>query len=239
MDVGIGSIIKTSLIDYPGKISSVVFFQGCNFRCGFCYNVDVVFPDRFVEPLPADDFFGFLKTRKGLIDGVVLLGGEPLLQPDIDLFAKKVKEMGFLVKLDTNGSKSEVMSRLLRHDLVDYVAMDVKAPLNYESYYKATKCSEQDFEGVRHSLRLLLRGNVDYELRTTMVPELVKLTDAADIAGQIKGAKHYVLQGFFAGAPSYIDLHFSHIRPYLRVDLEKAKKDIEALGVVDRVSVRV
>ena len=133
MEVGIGSIIKTSLIDYPGKVSSVVFFQGCNFRCGYCYNVDVVFPERFSKPTPPEEFFEFLETRKGLVDAAVLLGGEPLLQPDLDRFAKKVKDMGFLVKLDTNGSKSNVMRRLIRRGLVDFVAMDVKAPL--EKYH--------------------------------------------------------------------------------------------------------
>ena len=239
MEVGIGSLIKTSLIDYPGKISSVVFFQGCNFRCGYCYNVDVVLPEQFANPIPPGKVFEFLESRKGLVDGVVLLGGEPLLQPDIDKFARKVKDMGFLVKLDTNGSKSEVMSKLIRRGLADYVAMDVKAPLDYESYYRVTKCSEKDFEGVRRSIKSLLKGKVGYEFRTTVVPGVVTPDDALEIAGQIKGAKKYLLQGFFANAPSYVDLQFSHLRPYLKSDLEKAAAKIRGLGTVGEVSVKV
>jgi pyruvate formate lyase activating enzyme len=238
MNVRIGAVIKTSLIDFPGKISSVVFFQGCNFRCGYCYNIDVVIPDRFSQPLPVEDFFTFLGTRKGLIDGVVLLGGEPLIQPGIMDFAKKVKAEGFAVKLDTNGSRISVMKEMISKKLVDFVSMDVKAPLDYSSYYKVCGCSEADFQNVLESIALLKKGKVDYEFRTTLAPNLVGFDSVREIAGQLKGAKKYVIQNFFAGAPSYIDLRFSDIRPYYQGEVEALADEIRQTEVFEKVAFR-
>ncbi len=238
MEVKIGSIIKTSLIDFPGKISTTIFFQGCNFRCGYCYNVDVVLPDRFSKPISTADFFSFLETRKGLVDGVTLLGGEPLLQPDIIEFVKKVKEKGFLVKLDTQGSRFEKLKELVDKGLIDYIAMDVKAPLDFESYYLVCKLSEKDFDDVKKSIDFIKKSKVPYEFRTTLAPKLITFDMVREIAEQLKGAKKYILQGFFSRAPSYIDIRFNDIRPYYKNEMELLRKEIEDKGFFEEILLR-
>jgi len=238
MNVRIGGIIKTSLIDFPGRVSSVLFFQGCNFRCPYCYNVDVVLPERFTEPIPVKDVLSFLEKRKGLVDGVVLLGGEPLLQLDIVKFARTVKEMGFAVKLDTNGSKFEKLKEMVEKGAVDYVAMDVKAPLDFQDYHRVTNCSKKDFESVVKSVNFLINSDIDYELRTTLAPGLVEAQDILKIAGQIRGAKRYVIQNFFSQAPEYIDNSFKGRKSFPPWELEKLKEEIERNGEIKEVLVR-
>ncbi|MDP2930763.1 MAG: anaerobic ribonucleoside-triphosphate reductase activating protein [bacterium] len=127
----IAGLQKTTLIDYPAKIACTVFLAGCNFRCPWCYSSELVLPEKIKKQsqISARDFFKFLKGKKGLLDGIVLCGGEPSLNKDLPVFIKKIKKMGFLVKLDTNGSNPEMLKRLIKQKLVDYVAMDIKAPL--------------------------------------------------------------------------------------------------------------
>ncbi len=226
MNVRIGGIIKTSLIDFPGRVSSVLFFQGCNFRCGYCYNTDLVFPEKFKETISVDEVLNFLEKRKGLVDGVVLLGGEPTLQPDLLEFARAVKDMGFLVKLDTNGSRFERMREMVESGLVDYIAMDVKAPLNYEDYHRVTRCSKLDFEGVVKSVNYLIGSGVDYEFRTTMAPGLVEPDLILRIAEDIRGAKRYVIQNFFSQAPEYVDSRFKGLKSFPPWELEKLRENV-------------
>lgn len=184
---------KMTLLDYPGKVSCTVFFDGCNFRCPFCHNAELLgagFP-----PLMDDtELLAFLEKRKGLLDGVCLTGGEPLLQKNLPELMRKIKAMGYCVKLDTNGSFPQLLSELIDHDLVDYVAMDIK---NSPDRYAETVGREQlDLESVKESVTLLLQGKVDYEFRTTVVSQLHDADSFLGIGKWIQGARRYFLQCF-------------------------------------------
>ena len=160
---------KMTLLDFPGKIACTVFLGGCNFRCPFCHNSELFTgkPEKLMEN---EEFFAFLKTRKGLLDGVCVSGGEPTLYKDLPAFLAKIKELGFLVKLDTNGYRPEVVKELVEKNLVDYIAMDVK---NSPAMYAQTVGLEtMDLAPIEETLRFLIDGNVDYELRTTLVSQL-------------------------------------------------------------------
>lgn len=160
---------KMTLLDFPGKVACTVFLGGCNFRCPFCHNSELFMgkPEKLMDN---EEFFKFLSTRKGLLDGVCVSGGEPTLYKDLPEFMAKIKEMGFLVKLDTNGSRPEIVKQLVAEGLVDYIAMDVK---NSPAMYARTVGLEtMDLAPVEESLRFLIDGNVDYELRTTLVSQL-------------------------------------------------------------------
>jgi len=184
---------KFSLIDYPGKISAIIFTQGCNFRCPYCHNPELVNPKLFTDTLDEDSILSSLRKRFGKLDGVVITGGEPLLQHNLIEFVEKVKEMGYLVKLDTNGSYPENLERLLAKNLIDYIAMDVKAPFEkYCDIVRVNVCTEKIME----SITIILNSNIDYEFRTTVVKALLTKDDLICIAKLIRGAKRYVLQKF-------------------------------------------
>lgn len=185
----IGGIQKTSLLDFPDKISAIVFTQGCNFRCGYCHNPELIVLKN--ELLSCEEFFEFLKTRKGKLDGVVITGGEPCLQNDLIDFIKQVKSMGFLVKLDTNGTMPEVLKSALSY--VDYVAMDIKAPIEKYSDIVRVKINPNK---IRESISLIVNSGVDYEFRTTVVKSQLSYEDFGKIGELIKGAKRYYLQKF-------------------------------------------
>lgn len=184
---------KFSLIDYPGKISAIIFTQGCNFRCPYCHNPELVNSKLFTEILDEESILSFLKKRFGKLDGVVITGGEPLLQSDLIEFVNEIKKIGYFVKLDTNGSYPEILERLLTENLIDYVAMDIKAPLEKYSDIAQVNIST---EKIMKSIVMLLNSNIDYEFRTTVVKPLLTEEDLISIAKLIKGAKRYVLQKF-------------------------------------------
>ena len=165
----ISGLQKMTLLDYPGKVACTVFLQGCNFRCPFCHNSDLL--DGNAEPfMTMEEFLDFLKKRKGLLDAVCVSGGEPTLQKDLPELLKGIKALGFSVKLDTNGSRPDILKKLVKDGLVDYVAMDVKnSPARYGETIGLTK---PDMASIEESLRFLIEGNVAYELRTTVVAEL-------------------------------------------------------------------
>lgn len=160
---------KMTLLDFPGKIACTVFLGGCNFRCPFCHNSELFMgkPEKLMED---EEFFAFLKSRKGLLDGVCVSGGEPTLYKDLPVFLEKIKEMGFLVKLDTNGYRPQVLKDLVENKLVDYVAMDVKN--SPATYGQTVGLEKMDLAAIEESLRFLIGGSVDYELRTTLVKPL-------------------------------------------------------------------
>lgn len=187
----IGGIQKTSLLDYPDKISAIVFTQSCNFNCGYCHNPELLNSKKDIYS--TDVFFEFLEKRKGKLDGVVITGGEATLQADLIPFIKEVKSLGFAVKLDTNGYKPEVLEEALK--LVDYVAMDIKAPL--EKYSQITK-GEIDTTKIKKSIELIMKSGIDYEFRTTVLKSQLNFKDFEEIAELIKGAKRYYLQKFEA-----------------------------------------
>ena len=190
---------KMTLLDYPGKIACTVFLGGCNFRCPFCHNSELFMgkPEKLMED---EEFFKFLQSRKGLLDGVCVSGGEPTLYKDLPAFIARIKEMGYLVKLDTNGSRPEVVKKLVEENLVDYIAMDVK---NSPAMYAQTVGLEtMDLAPIEESLRLLIDGNVDYELRTTLVSQLHSAASIHDMGQWLvsivtgKKPKRLFLQSF-------------------------------------------
>lgn len=184
--------LKTSLIDYPGHISCVVFTQGCNLRCTYCQNPELVEAKEKFKGMPEETFFDFLNERKKILEGVVITGGEPTLQKDLEEFIKKIKKLGFKVKLDTNGCKPEVIKDLINEKLLDYIAMDVKAPL--EKYSEIT-ASKIDTKKIRESIEFIKKSGIGYEFRTTAYPELTD-ADFEEIGKLINGAEHYYLQQF-------------------------------------------
>ena len=187
----INGLLKLTLLDFPGHTACTVFFGGCNFRCPFCHNATLVRGEG--ENITEEEFFKFLSKRQGLLDGVCITGGEPLLQRDIADFMRKIKEMGFEVKLDTNGSFPEKLQELCSAGLVDYVAMDIKSSL--EGYSRAAGVSVNT-EKIRESVNFLVGGTVDYEFRTTVAKGAVLPSDMEGIGELISGAKRYFLQGF-------------------------------------------
>lgn len=193
MQLLIGGIKKTSLLDYPDKISAIVFMQGCNFNCGYCHNPGLLKNLSKNDIYNSDVFFDFLSKRKGKLDGVVITGGEATLQPDLKPFIQRIKNMGFLVKLDTNGYRPEVLENLLQNNLIDYIAMDIKAPLDKYSYI--TKV-DTDISKIQKSIELVMSSKIDYEFRTTVVASMLSFCDFEKIALLLKGAKKYYLQKF-------------------------------------------
>lgn len=185
---------KLSMVDFPNKIAATVFTGGCNLRCPFCHNALLV--TRLAESprIDTEEVLRFLRSRRGLLDGVVLTGGEPLLQKGAADFLAQVKDMGFAVKLDTNGCFPEVLAEILDRKLVDYVAMDIKN--SKEKYAATVGIPGFDLAPVEKSIALLMSGNTDYEFRTTVVKELHNAEDIEAIGQWIRGAKRYYLQNF-------------------------------------------
>lgn len=188
-------IQKLTLLDYPGVVACTVFTAGCNFRCPFCHNAMLVLPEQIDnECLTDDEVFGFLKKRRGVLDGVAVTGGEPLLHADMPEFLARVKELGYKIKLDTNGSNPELLSEIVKNKLVDRVAMDIKnAP---EEYAQTIGLKSFDFAPVERSKEMLLRGDIDYEFRTTVVKGIHTKESLIGAAKWIEGAKEYYLQQF-------------------------------------------
>ena len=196
-----GGIEKLTLIDFPGKIACVVYTIGCNFRCPYCHNPSLV--DETVETrVGEEDVFALLERKKGFLDGIVVTGGEPTMHGDDLLrFMAKVKKRGFLVKLDTNGTNPEILRKAIKRNLVDYIAMDIKAPL---AKYSATVARPVDIAAIQESIRLLIASPVLYEFRTTVVKSMLSPEDIEEMGREVKGARRYYLQKF---APSKLLLN--------------------------------
>ncbi len=188
----IGGFQRISLIDYPGKLSAVVFTRGCNFRCPFCHNSELVLPDRFSPLIPEDEIFSFLNKRTKHLDGVVITGGEPAMQADLGSFIENVKALGFLVKLDTNGSYPNVIKELLDKKLLDFVAMDIKS--TFEKYSEAAG-TDVNTDLVKQSIEIIKGAGVEHMFRTTLVKDLIEFDDAKTIKAYLKDSP-YILQYF-------------------------------------------
>lgn len=185
---------KLTLLDYPGKVACTVFTGGCNLRCPFCHNASLVIGPPPEEAVGKAELSAFLQKRRGVLDGVCVSGGEPLLQPDLAGFLQKVRALGYPVKLDTNGCFPDRLKKLVAQGLVDYVAMDVKS--SPAGYARAAGAPDFDFSAVRESIAFLLSGAVDYEFRTTVVRGLHDEKSLLGAAQAIRGAKRYFLQKF-------------------------------------------
>lgn len=190
----ISGLQKLTLLDYPGRVACTVFTGGCNFRCPFCHNASLVLPEQMVQDTNEEEVLSFLKKRVGVLDGVAITGGEPLLHKDIGGFLSKVKALGYEIKLDTNGSFPELLMELVKDGLVDRVAMDVKN--SPELYAYTVGLEKLDMAPIERSKEFLLSGTVDYEFRTTVVKGLHTRESLRGAAEWIKGAKEYYLQQF-------------------------------------------
>lgn len=186
----IGGLQKLTLLDFPGHVACTVFLQGCNFRCPFCHNTPLLLG---ADEIPETEIFDFLQKRRGLLDGVAVTGGEPLLSPDIEPFLQKIKALGYLVKLDTNGSFPEKLRSLIDGSLVDYVAMDIK---NSKEKYAVTVGTDRFLPEVEKSVSILSDGKIPYEFRTTLVDELHEPEDFHSVGKWLAGTKNYFLQGY-------------------------------------------
>ncbi len=189
----IKGLVRNSLIDYPGKLAAVLFSGGCNFRCPYCQNSQLVLCPQELPDTPPEEVLSFLAERRGFLDGLVLSGGEPTLQPDLGDFAWQVKRLGLAVKLDTNGYRPDVLRDLLSRGCLDMIAMDVKATI--KSYSLAAGIPV-DLSLIEESLALLLSSGIAYELRTTVVPGIIGPQDVDDLSAWLRRAKRYVLQQF-------------------------------------------
>ena len=227
----IGGLQKFSLIDYPGKICAIIFTQGCNFRCGYCHNPELVKPENFEKSVPKEEVISFLKSRTEQLEAVVITGGEPLLQKDLIEFISIIKDLGFAVKLDTNGTSPEIIERLINGKLIDYIAMDIKAPLRK---YEEVVNVKVDLDKIKKSIKLIMSSGIDYEFRTTIVKSQLSIADILEISKLIKGAKLYILQKFVATKAN--DEKFLKEKTYSDEEFEGIKKKI--LIYVDKCEIR-
>ena len=205
---------RLSLIDYPGKICATLFTAGCNFRCPYCYNEDIVLNYQAMPNISEDDVIRFLHPRLGFLDGACVTGGEPTIHRELPRFLGRLKSIGSLVKLDTNGSRPKALSYIMDKRLVDYIALDVKAPL---SRYEETIMYRVKPETLRETIRLIRRSAVDYEFRTTVVPGLLDGDDLEEIAKTLAGSKRYILQQFRPGKTLCPD--FRDVKPYSEAEM--------------------
>lgn len=229
---------KNTLIDFPGKISCIVFTLGCNFRCNYCYNPTLVIHERFPkELLKEEDFFKFLEERVGLLDGVVITGGEPTLHKDLNLFITKIKDLGFAVKLDTQGSSPIFLESILKEGNVDYIAMDIKAPI--EKYKEITN-SHFDPNLILQSIKIIKdyadqNKNFDYEFRTTIVAGDLDKSDFEKMGEMIKGASKYYLQEF-RPQEDLNNKDYSKRGPYSESEMKELKEIMEKY--IEKVYIR-
>lgn len=189
----LGGLQRFTLIDYPGKIAAIVFCQGCNLRCGYCHNPELVVPERRGPLIPEETVFEFLERRRGYLQGVVVTGGEPTLQKDLADFLKKVKQLGFAIKLDTNGTLPAALEHLLQERLLDYIAMDVKTSLEKYPQMTGVPCA---VETLRQSIDLIRHSGIEFEFRTTVVKPFCTTEDLEKIKDLIGPAAKYRIQSF-------------------------------------------
>ncbi len=190
----INGLQKTTLLDFPGKVACTIFLGGCNFRCPFCQNAGLVLAPADEPLIASEELFRFLKKRQGILDGVCITGGEPLLNPDIEALMTDIRSLGYLIKLDTNGYFPERLKRLTAMGLVDYIAMDIKAPLG--EYARAVGLRVFDAAPIEESVRHIMSCGVDYEFRTTAAKGLITRDGFIAIGEWLRGAKRYFIQAF-------------------------------------------
>ncbi len=222
---------KTSLIDYHPYVASVLFVSGCNFRCPFCHNPDLVFGDSKIPTIEHEKILSYLQEKRKWVDGVCITGGEPCIYADLPEFIGELKKLGLLVKLDTNGTDPEMLQKLINEELIDYVAMDIKAPL--DKYDEVVK-TKVDKSAIKKSVKIIINSRTDYEFRCTVVPGLFDKEDAEYIANWLKGAKKFFIQQFRNNRGT-LDPEYMKVKPFSKEKLEEFKeilgKTIEEVGV--------
>mgnify|MGYP006306618641 CR=1 FL=1 len=227
----ISSIHKTSLIDYPGKICTTVFLEKCNFRCPFCHNPDLALSNG-TGILSVEEFLTFIQSRNKLIDGVCITGGEPTLHPDLAHFIKQIKQNKFLVKLDTNGSNPMILKSLIKQNLLDYIAMDIKAS---KENYNLSVGTDAPLKKIEESIALIKNSGMPYEFRTTVVKGHFDENEAKSIGQWLQGAEIFVLQQFDNSNPM-IDPKYRNIIPYTPEQIRLFAKILE--NYFDKVLVK-
>jgi pyruvate formate lyase activating enzyme len=210
---------KTTLIDYPKKTASVIFLGGCDFHCPYCQNKDLVLNYVNLPTIKEEEILEFLNKRKKYIDGVVISGGEPCLYKELPNFISRVKNLGFLIKLDTNGSNPVMLKELIDKKLIDYIAMDIKAPLSKYEFVTKVKINK---ENIKKSINLIKTGDIDYEMRITIVPRLITKKDIREIGNWLKGIRKFYIQQF--RPITCLDKSFEKIKPFSVGELKEFQK---------------
>ena len=219
----IAGLQKSSLVDYPSKIAAVIFTLGCNFRCPYCHNPNILTAVSTNKLFDEAAVLDFLNSRSGKLDAVVVSGGEPTLQKNIVTFFEKIKNLGFLTKLDTNGTSPEILKQLIAHRLLDYVAMDIKAPIDK---YSQIACVNVDTKKIEQSIELLKSSGIEYEFRTTTVASQLNFIDFEKIGQMLKGSKTYYLQKFKPEVT--LNPQFTHRKTYSDEEFYKIKTMLSA-----------
>jgi len=218
----ISGLQKTSLIDYPDKIAAIIFTRGCNFRCHYCHNPELVDPEIYYPEIAPETILDFLDKRRNVLDGVVITGGEPLIHADIKDFIKKIKELDYAVKLDTNGSHPALLQEIINDKLVDYLAMDIK---HLPQRYHEVTPSQPDIKKIKQSINIIKNSGIPYEFRTTVLPKHFQKDDFIAIGKLLAGAKNYYLQQF--RPIKTLNTDYQQEDSFTQIELEAFKKILE------------
>lgn len=218
----IGGLQKLSLVDYPHHTAVAMFTIGCNMRCGYCHNPELVLPERYADAIPEEDILLFLESRVGRVEGVVISGGEPTMHADLPDFIRRIKRLGFLVKLDTNGTNPDMVGELLRTNMLDYVAMDIKASM---ARYQEVVARPVDTDAIIETIKRIKASGVDHEFRTTLVKSQVSPDDLNEIGELIKGSPRFALQRFRPGLT--LSPQFAYETTYSDTELAILKTSME------------
>lgn len=220
--VPIGGVQKVSLVDYPGHVAAALFTIGCNMRCGYCHNPELVLPDRYIDSIPEEDILLFLESRVGKLDGVVISGGEPTIHEGLPAFAARIKALGYRIKLDSNGTHPDMIRQMLDEGTLDFMAMDIKGPLEK---YQEIAAYPVDIVAVQRTIELLRHSGIGHEFRTTIVKSQLAPEDFESIGELIKGAPRFALQRFRPG--NTLHPAFRHATTYSDEEFEELKKIME------------
>jgi len=225
----IKGFVGVSLVDWDATVSSVIFLPSCNMRCPFCYNRKLVLQPNGMPTVPLEKILNYLKKKRGWIEGVVITGGEPTMHEDLPALCQEIKNLDLLVKLDTNGTNPDMVKELIEKGFIDYIAMDVKAPLREEKYSEASGINTTALLAkIEQTTQTLLLGEVEYEFRTTLVPTLHQIDDIREICEKIKGCRKYALQSFKADAET-LDPNFQKLKPFSKSEIESLFKTAKNL----------
>ena len=225
-NVPVGGIQKLSLVDFPGHVAAALFTAGCNMRCGYCHNPELVLPERLASSIPIDDIMQFLQSRVGRLDGVVVSGGEPTIHDDLPELIRRIKALGYDVKLDSNGTRPEMIRQLIDDKLINFVAMDIKGPLEK---YQTIAARPIDLDAVQETIALLISSGIGHEFRTTIVREQLEPSDFHKVGEMVRGAKRFALQHFRPG--STLAPQFEQASTFSESEFQETKTIME--GYVD------
>ena len=223
-------LMKTSLIDFPGNIAAVIFTAGCNMRCPFCHNAKLVLNSKELKKYNEEEIFSFLKTRKHLIDGVCITGGEPTLYKDLPDYIRKIRAMGLKVKLDSNGTNPQMLKYLFDEKLIEYIAMDIK---HTPDKYIVAAGADTPMTKIKESIKLIRESGVDYEFRTTILPEIHSKKDIIEIGKWLSGCMQYSIQNF---VPNEDMFNPNLSKRFTEVEMVALKQELE--NYIDRVEIK-